>query len=88
MLMKKLLCLVGALFAVLMVNAQKADDPRPVSTDHPYGFISKEDLMKLEKMVPESPESNQTCWRSRGHGGVLYGGAEHHEELCLRAQRW
>lgn len=59
MLMKKLLCLVGVLFAVLMVNAQKADDTRPVSTNHPYSLISQEDMVKLEKMVPESAKSAQ-----------------------------
>ena len=59
MLMKKLLCLVGALIAVLMVNAQKADDSRPVSTNHPYSYINQEDLVKLEKMVPENARKAQ-----------------------------
>lgn len=38
--MKKLLCLFGALFAVLMVNAQKVDWNRPVSTNHPFSWMS------------------------------------------------
>ena len=59
MLMKKLLCLVGALLAVLMVNAQKVDDSRPVSTNHPYSYINQEDLVKLEKMVPENARKAQ-----------------------------
>lgn len=57
--MKKLLCLIGVLFAVLMVNAQKTVESRPVSTNHPYSYISKEDLMQLEKMVPESAKTAQ-----------------------------
>ena len=55
--MKKLLCVIGALFAVLMVNAQQVDMNRPVSTNHPFSWMSQEDLLKLEKMVPESARS-------------------------------
>lgn len=48
-----------ALFAAVLVNAQTTDDNRPVSTDFPYGFISKEDMLKLERMVPESARTAQ-----------------------------
>ena len=61
--MKKLLCLVGVLFSVLVVNAQKATDNFPVSTNHPFSILNKEDLMKLEKMVPESARSTQPTVR-------------------------
>ena len=57
--MKKFLCLFGALFVVLMVNAQKVDWSHPVSTNHPFSWLSQEDLIKLEKMVPESARSAQ-----------------------------
>ena len=57
--MKKLLCFIGALFAVLAVNAQKVDMNRPVSTNHPFSWLCQEDLLKLEKMVPESARSTQ-----------------------------
>ena len=57
--MKKFLCLIGVLFAVLTVNAQKIDCTRPVSTNHPFSWLSQEDLMKLEKMVPESARTAQ-----------------------------
>lgn len=57
--MKKILCLIGVLFAVLMVNAQKVDWNRPVSTNHPFTYLNQEDLMKLEKMVPESARTAQ-----------------------------
>ena len=49
--MKKLLCLFGALFAVLMVNAQKVDWKRPVSTNNPVSWMSQEDWMTMEKLV-------------------------------------
>ena len=57
--MKQFLCLVGALFAVLVVSAQKVVDTRPVSTNHPFSYISQEDLIKLEQMVPASARTTQ-----------------------------